>query len=34
VLGGFICFRIFKLIFIGSLKIVVKLLLKAFTWSH
>jgi len=28
------CFRVCKVIFMGLLKIVVKLLLKAFTWSH
>jgi len=34
VLRGFMCFRVCKAIFIGQLKIVIKLLLKAFTWSH
>ena len=28
------CFRVCKVFFMGLLKIVVKLLLKAFTWSH
>jgi len=28
------CFRVCKVIFMGWLKIVIELLLKAFTWSH